>query len=213
MRKGYEDLLFAPLLQTIEDNEMKKFEEQEAWLIKNWVRARELEKSMDQVREGYRLILERAVEHVKTKFKQFDRTRIIFENSDEGTQLGFGRACWPINKWGSPSGIWIYNLELDNLLANDSKPIWMADTYRLEVVRSLIKKAAPKVLRRRKSQYFDTDEDLRTIIRCEASHAGQQIHKMLLDRDSGPFVEWIADNVACLVGFETQLDSVFKKRR
>src|SRR5438552_1789349 len=96
--------------------------EAECFLLTHWVEARLLEESMDSVRTKYKEVFQQIVDAVRKAHPELD-TSVMYPTQFWGSgSIGFGRKSWPGRDSNWPPGLWVWNLRIELLTAEDSDP-------------------------------------------------------------------------------------------
>lgn len=133
--------------------------EAERFLLDRWEEARILEGSMNDVRTKYKELYQRIIVAVTERHPELDENAVYLTQSWTPGELGFSRSSWPHSARGAkaPAGIWLTNLKLDSLTAEETDPpfgnIWVPpdctldfDAARIEVSQAAKELLSPKEL-------------------------------------------------------------------
>jgi hypothetical protein len=191
------------------------FNEAERFLISNWVGARQLELSMEKVREKYVAVVQRVVDTVRGRHENLDVSTIKVTQHWGNGYVGLGRKAWHSER-ESPTGYYIENIRLE-LLADESVPpptayIWLKPAVQngADLARALaaVRKAAAKALSKdelRACQFMDDDE---TVLSLGLLPGRKDLLAMLSQADSQAFVDCLVSQFEILTRFSEVLDSV-----
>jgi hypothetical protein len=196
----------------------KTFNELHQWLLQNWTAARQLEDSMNEVQDRYKTVCERVVEAVQEQKPELNNCQRHFKR--EGFHIAFARREWPSQNERWPSGLWISNISLDNLMSEEGDPlyasIWLSIPKGIQVdlekARTRIQNAAAELLKGEKLKCFFKDEP-ETCLWYTSPESRQALAQMLLDDESEKFVECIVSHVMILARFIPVLDEILLKNR
>ena len=192
--------------------------ELDQWLIRNWMRAHELEESMNRMRTVHQERLQRIAKRVQEKYPVLDRSEV------KPGQLGFGKLVWPTD-WASwPTGFWIYDLDLDNVMAENGKPacasIWLglprSAKKKLESARAKFAGAAAKLLKAEKFPCRTNDEDDpddQTCFCYSLPQSPKLIADLILNRKEDQLGDCLVRHIGILIRFIPVVDEFFKIAR
>jgi len=202
----------------------KTFNELNQWLLQNWTAARQLEDSMNKVQEKYKTVCERVIEAVQGERPELDNCRVHFKQGDGS--LSFAKKKW-LTQYGTwPSGLWIGNMSLDELMADETDApcasIWLwvpkGTNLDLEEARTKIENAGGEFMKGEKLKCFFKEESEReknkkTCFWYNIPESRKELTQMLLDEESEKFVECIASHVMILARFIPVLDQILLTER
>jgi hypothetical protein len=180
----------------------QKLSKQDRWLIRKWEKARQLEDAMDSVRQYYEQLLSKVHQRVKKKYPELSEytphrlsdKMTEADYDDSGGCVGFSHPKW-CYKWDNwPSGIWLSNISLDELVAEQAPApnvsIWLSvpkrDDKRIEKLRSGLRSRRSEVGNRRSPRFclfYDLREERSKLV------------KMVLQDDGQPLVDCMAKHV------------------
>jgi hypothetical protein len=202
----------------------KTFNELHPGLLQNWTAARQLENSMNVVQEKYKTVCERVIEAVQEQQPELDNCRLHFKQGDG--PLSFAKKKWLTQYDTWPSGLWIWNISLDELMADEADApcaaIWLwvpkGTNLDLEEARTTIQNAGGELMKDETLKYFYKDESEReknkkTCFWYNIPESRQELVQMLLDDESEKFVECIASHVMILARFIPVLDEILLKNK
>jgi hypothetical protein len=201
-----------------------KFNEAEEYLLEHWEIAREVEDSMEAVRDKYQVLCERIAEQVKESHKELDTDSVEVYRSSGILKSGgmvLSRKSWPSYGKNQPTGFWIENLRLEFLVdAEEDEPIvgfWLiwsddADDEFYANAETRIKNAAKKLLtsEKMKAWEFGDNEDTPLVGRQIAPK--QELLNMLSKGDSARFVETIVEQLEELAVLIPDIDGILDKK-
>jgi hypothetical protein len=194
------------------------FNELDQWLLLNWKSARQLEVSMNEVQDKYKTVCERVINVVQEELRELDNCRTHLESG----HLVFAKEKWSVGYKTWPPGLWIWNISLDNLTADDRNApcaaIWLNDpkgnNFDLQEARTKIQKTSVDLVNGEKSKYsFDDKSDHSTLLWYNMPESRQELGQMLVDSESKKFVECIVSHVMILARFIPVLDEILLKNR
>ena len=200
----------------------KTFNELNQWLIENWTAARQLEDSMNEVQDKYKTVCERVIEAAQKEPLELDNCRTHPKHG----HLSFARKKWLSQYESWSSGLWIWNISLDNLKAEEGAghcaAIWLwvpkGTNFDLEEARTKIQNTAVELMKDEKLKFFFKDEserekNKRTCFWYNLPESRQSLAQMLLDNESEKFVECIVSHVMILARFIPVLDEILLNAR
>lgn len=131
----------------------KLFPEHELYLLDNWNDAIELEDSIDSIREKCRGLLDSVLKQVRREHKDFDCQGFYFKYPAAYTwNIGVGKKAWRSSEPKWPSGFWLGDLYVENLVSEDenypSVNVYIApekNTLDLANAKNTIEKEARKL--------------------------------------------------------------------
>jgi hypothetical protein len=197
----------------------KTFNEIHQWVAQKWTEARQLEESMNEVRERYETVCERVVQVVQAETPELDNCRT---HPKQGGDISFSRKKWLTQYESWPAGLWIGNINLDILMADEPPDpyasIWLGVPkdikFDLERARSKLQNAAPELLKGEKLKWFfsaESEREKKTCFWYELPESRSALVKMLLESKSEEFIECIASHVMILGRFIPVLDEILLK--
>jgi hypothetical protein len=192
--------------------------EAERFLVERWAEARLLEESMEGVRTKYKEVFQRIIDAVTEGHREFDANAVYPTQFWGEGYIGFGRKSWPGGESKWPSGLWVGNLRLELLAAEDSEPPYGYISYSpksksnldLDTARAAIYEASKDIL---------TTEELKDAV-CEESREvllwlpAPSKHELLgaLSKGDGQgFVELFVSYFDSMARFVPVLDRVFRE--
>ncbi|MBC7782840.1 MAG: hypothetical protein H7144_03290, partial [Burkholderiales bacterium] len=93
----------------------KLLNEAEILLLQNWHDARQLEKTLEEVRKKYTGIFELVADRLAVLHPELDAKRLIVTQFWGSGSLGFGKKIWPEGDSQFPPGFWMDQLRLERL--------------------------------------------------------------------------------------------------
>lgn len=185
---------------------------QDRWLIKKWEKARQFEDAMASVRQHYENLFSKVWQRVKKKYpelQEYTPHRLADKMpegyyDDGGGCVGFSHPKWlrAWNRW--PSGIWLSNISLDELVTElapaPNVSIWLSvskeDDKRIEKLRSGLRLRRTRVGNRRSPRFQEHDETDETVcLFYDLQENGSTLLKMVLQDDELHFVDCMANHV------------------
>jgi len=194
------------------------FNEPEQYLLGKWADAQKLEESMKSARENYKKLFEKVLEQVQEEHEELDCQGIHMSN-DEGINVGLGRSTWP-SKWPKwPSGLWIGNLRLEDIvIANGESPggsIWLSPPKEvgLDIKEAAItfQEAAPGILTKEELERIDLEEPEEGYAHVwyEFPQSRQELLDFLLKDEANEFVRCMVGHFETLAKFIPVIDNIF----
>lgn len=193
--------------------------EAERYLLQNWADAHLLEEAMEEVRTKYKALFERIVEAVTEAHPELDAHRWSLTQSWTDGNIGFGRTSWPADTYDNPAGLWINDLRLESVTAEDSEQpsasIWAPKKSPIDfdAARAMVKAEAKKLL---------TAEELKNTFWTESGEdtllwlptpSKRQLLDALLDGDGEAYVKQFVAQLDMMARFVPVLDKVFRECR
>jgi hypothetical protein len=193
--------------------------------MQRWAQARQFEDAMNSARERYQFLFTEVYKRLTKKYPEI-KERVFHRLServaeldygDGGGSVGFSNPKWPRawNTW--PSGIWLSNVSLDELVSErapaPSVCIWLGvtkrDDKRIEALRrSLFAKCSK--LRGCRFAHFQEDDpsDNRVCLWYELPEQGPGLLQLALRDDGQAFVDCVAHHVEVMAGLAQGLDNL-----
>jgi hypothetical protein len=190
--------------------------EAERFLLEHWGEARLLEESMEGVRTKYREVFQRIIDAVTQAHPELDAQRSALTQFWGSGYIGFGRKSWPDGETGWPSGLWVENLRLEVLVAEDSGPpyacIWAPRKSNLDfdAARVAMKEAAKQLLTPEELKDTIGDESDEVLLNLPAP-SKRQLLDALSDGDGQKFVNLFVSHFDMAARFVPVLDKVFRE--
>jgi hypothetical protein len=193
---------------------MQKMTEIDYWLIKRWKKARRFEKAMEAARLSYEGLFVEAHERVRRRWDWLPdyKPRKLSEPVTE-PQWAYGGGCiaffhpgWCCSRWGEgwPSGIWIYNISLDELAAEEAPApnisiclyVSRRSQKRVEDLQSRLRDVRSKAEGRRYLRFEENDpEDDGVCLWYSLPEGRPRLLEMVLQKNGQPFISCIAKHV------------------
>lgn len=198
----------------------KTFNELQQWLLQNWPAARQLEDSMANVREKYKTVFERVIEVVQEEKRELEHCRLHL--TDFNGNAGFAKKEWPGQYATWPSGLWIGDISLDNLMSDEGDhpnayitlSVPKVTQVDLEEARSTIQMEAEKLLNDKNLKcFFNYEAHPKTCFWYDLPESRQELRQMLLENESEKFVQCIASHILILARFIPHLDEALAKNK
>jgi hypothetical protein len=191
--------------------------EADRYLREHWADARLLEKSMEDVRSKYKEVFERIAAAVSEVHPELDARRIAVTQFWGKGHIGFGRKSWPGGETSWPSGLWVDNLRLEVLAAEDSEPpyahIWVPMNSKANIdyhaARAAVKNAAKDLLSPEVLQRTIGPESFEDVLFCLPAPSKRELLCALADGDGQGFVELFVSQFELMARFVPVLDKVF----
>jgi hypothetical protein len=191
--------------------------EAERFLVEHWGEARLLEESMESVRTKYKEVFERIIEAVTEGHPELDAHRIYPTQFWGSGSIGFGRKSWPEGGSNWPSGLWVSNLRLEILAAEDSEPpyasIWVpkrrVNLLDYDTSRVAVEKAAEDLLSPEELKRTDKAESGEEVLLYLPAPSKVELRDALSDGDGQKFVELFVSQFDLMARFVPVLDKVF----
>jgi len=195
------------------------FNEPEQYLIKNWVQAHRVEKSMAEIRGKYAGIFDRVWDAVRATPDQFDHYKPRLTQFWCEGYMGIGREKWR-REGGDQPLIVIDSLRLEVLLDDESElpfaGIWACKAKRpgtdLEGV-GRIGSEAEKVLTKEELARCQIESQCNYgyVLRYDLPEDRHDLAGFLLEGDGQKFVDCMVSHFEVLARFIPVLDEVFTK--
>jgi len=189
--------------------------EAERFLLDHWQDARLLEESMDDIRTKYKELFEGITQSVTESHRELDASRSAVTQFWGQGSIGFGRRSWPSGESNWPSGLWVENLRLEVLTAEDSEPpyacIWVPKKTNLEFApaRLVVNEAARELLAPEDFEGAMTvDEQMLLYLPAPSK---RELLSALSNGDGQRFVELFVSQFDMMARFVPVLDKVFRE--
>lgn len=195
--------------------------EAERFLLSRWAEARLLEESMEAVRAKYRELFQRVVEAVTGTHPELDRHVFYATQIWSSGSIAMGRTSWPASDNYEPPGLWMWNLRLEKLAAEDepapTASIWLppktikkANIDRV-AARAVFAKAATDLLEAHEAaRLTKLDSSDQALIRF-TMRPKSELLSMLSEGDGQKFVDYLTSEFDTLARFIPTLDDVLAK--
>ena len=200
---------------------------QDRWLIKQWERALQFEDAMESARYSYEQLFGKVIEKSRKKHSELHRYKphMLSERVTEGDwEDGGGCAGFSSPKWYSdwaswPSGIWISNISLDELVTERAPApnacIWLSlsknSAKRVEKLRDRLVAKSRRVggFRALDLETHDKSDSL-TCFWYDLPEAKSKLLNMVLQENGQPFVDCIAKHVELMASLLQGLDDLLR---
>ncbi len=200
---------------------------QDRWLIKKWEKALQFEGAMDSVRQYYEQLLSKVHQRVNKKYQELSEynphrlsDRMTEAQYDDGGGcVGFSRPKW-CRKWPNwPSGIWLWDISLDELVTELAPApcisIWLSvskrQEKRIEKLRSRLRPRYSRIGHRLSLRFQEHDpSDNSVCLWYELPEVRPRLLRMLLHDDGQPFVDCIANHVEVMARLLQGLDDLLR---
>jgi hypothetical protein len=201
--------------------------EQNRWLIEQWARALQFEDAMESARYYYEQLFEKVLEKVRNKHPELRQcarhmlSQRVTEGDwdDGGGCAGFSSPKWHSNWPSWPSGIWIWNISLDELVTErapaPSASIWLSlrnrSDKKIGKLRERLLTKSRKV-RGCRALHFETDDDSDrlTCLYYDLREERTKLLDMVLQDNGRPFVECIASHVERMASLVQGFDDLLR---
>ncbi len=195
------------------------FNEPEQYLLTKWSDAQLLEESMKTILKKYTELFEKVIEQVQDEHDELDCQGIHMSN-DEGINVGLGRSTWP-SKWPKwPSGLWLGNLTLDELIMEQGESsgggIWLSPPKDagLDIKEAAIRfqEAAPGILTKEELERMDLEEPEKEgymHVWFDFPQSRQELLDFLLKDEAKEFVRCMVGHFETLAKFIPVIDNIF----
>lgn len=199
---------------------MTMFNAPEVMLIRNWSDVRELEKTAEAVRSKYVEIFDQVLQAVRNNHRELNlpwmKSLLRFQS------VGIGKESWRFKPDAWPSGFWIEDILLDNLLAQDqagpTKWVCIHDPRAdLHEAEDRLREHATKTLGREELRLIEFGTDKRTaFFGLRLKEPRDQLVELLIKDEARGFIRKMIDNFEWMTKFTSVLDefhSPARKRR
>jgi hypothetical protein len=194
---------------------MPKFNEPDLCLLEKWTDARLLEDTMEAVRNKYKGIFDQVLEEVTKTHHELDYSKTRFSVGYSG--IAIGKAAWPKNPNGWPSGFYIEKLQLENLASPDSelpcKYIWILHHDPKEV-EGRLRKEAERVLTKDEFRGTECDSDNKgawLLLSLEQSRT--ELFDLLIKNEARGFIDCMVAHFERMVKFTSVVDEILMTGR
>jgi hypothetical protein len=205
----------------------QKLSEQDRWLIQRWQKARQFEDAMVSARLYYEDLFRKVHQRVRKRYPELNEctpqrlSERVTEAAWEGGGgcAGFSSAKWR-RAWTSwPSGIWISNISLDELVTERAPAptscIWVSVSKRSDKrVEKLRGRLVAKSLRlagyRSLGVQKHDESDNRVCLWYQLPGERTRLLKMVLLNDGRPFVDCIVNHVELMARLVQGLDDLLR---
>jgi hypothetical protein len=203
----------------------QKLTKEDRWLIRNWKRAQHFEDAMYSERQRYQDLLHEVHKRVEKKYpklKEWNQHELSGKVKEAdwrygGGCVGFSHPKW--RRWSNswPTGIWVSNISLDELVTEGApKPtasIWLSspkrDDKRIERVRNRLVAKSTRLRGRRSIHFRERDENDPQVCLCyDLPEEPRRLLAMVLQDGGQPFVGCIAGHVELMAGLLQGLDDL-----
>jgi hypothetical protein len=193
--------------------------EAERFLLERWGEARLLEESMEGVRTKYKEVFQRVIDAVTENHPELDANKVYPTQFWGVGSVGFGRKSWPGGESSWPSGLWVENLRLEVLAADDSEPpyayIWVPKKSKssldYDAARAAVKEAAKDLLTPEELKGTSSAESGEEVLLYLPAPSKDALLGALADGDGQRFVELFVSQFDMMARFVAVLDKVFRE--
>jgi hypothetical protein len=191
--------------------------EAERFLLECWGDARLLEESMEGVRIKYKEVFERIIDAVTEAHPELDASAAYPTQFWGDGYVGFGRKSWPAGETKWPSGLWVENVRLEVLTADESELpfayLWHShkSTFTLDIdaARVIVNTAAKDLLRPEEAGTEGADSP--NVLLYLPAPSKHEMIRALSDGDGQGFVKLFVSQFDLLARFVPVLDKVFRE--
>lgn len=194
----------------------KRFSEPEEFLLNNWSNARLLEQSMEKISEAYDQVFGEVLDAVHEQHEELDCHAP--HATDDYREVGIGKQTWP-RRWPNwPSGLYISNIALENLVVEDEDVpkagVWVdlrAEGQEATQPAELkLREGAKKILGARETKGFSIElKPKRTVgLTYPLPETRRELFDLLLKDNGEGFIELMVEHFEALVGFIPVLDDI-----
>ena len=192
--------------------------EAERFLVEHWEEARLLEESMEGVRTKYKELFQRILDAVTEGHPELDAQRSAVTQFWGVGYIGFGRRSWPGGESDSPSGLWLENLRLEVLAAEDSEApiayIWVSNKPKsnldFDAARAAVNEAARNLLTSEELKRTENADSDNVLLYLSAP-SKSELFRALSDGDGQGFVALFVAQFDLMARFVPPLDNVFRE--
>jgi hypothetical protein len=192
--------------------------EAERFLVERWGEARLLEESMVSVRTKYKELFERIIGAVTEAHPELDANAVYPTQFWGSGYIGFGRRSWPAGETQWLSGLWLENVRLEVLAAEDSESpysyIWFSNKSNsnldLDTARNAVIAAAKDLLN---AEELKTTEgaDSHGVLLYLGTLPKSELMRAFCDGDGEGFVKLFVSQFDLMARFRPVLDKVFRE--
>jgi len=194
-----------------------QFSDHESYLIENWADVRLLTDSLESIQEKYIEAFDDILGQLQDEHKGLDCPELR-KTGKSLTNVGIGKATWSTKKGHWTSGLWFYDIGLENLISEDEdapcKGILVnhpEGTIDLEAAERKLRKAANDIF---------TTEEVRDLdsymgkgeasIWCPLSETRSELLGLVLNDGGRGFIEHMVAHFASLTHFVPVIDEIFR---
>lgn len=192
------------------------FNELDRWLLRHWKRASDLEAAMKDTRGRYEAVFERVVEQIQSEVPQLDLAKPHFGR--DGGHIGLARKAWPSLYPTWPSGLWIWDIGLENLVCETGDDPTAGVLLRPSKRRKInLEKARRRLavtgkrLAARKRVIWTDEETAYPFGWFPLPESRRKLLDMLLSEKGDRFVECVVGHFRLLVDFVGVLDDIYSR--
>ncbi len=192
--------------------------EAERFLVEHWAEARLLEESMEGVRTKYKEVFQKIIEAVTESHPELDANAVYPTQFWGSGYIGFGRKVWPAGGGRWPSGLWVENLRLEILAAEDSESPYAyiilshksKSNFDLDAARVAVSAASKELLTPEESKGTSDGDYGNVLLWLPAPSKGELLHA-LGEGDGQGFVSLFVSQFDMMARFVPVLDKVFQE--
>jgi hypothetical protein len=204
------------------------FNEAEAYLLDNWVDARQLERSLQRMGKKYREVLGTVLNEVSNRHPELDCRGMDLEMDEDDDEacdclnLGIGRKAWPsMNPRTYPTGLWVSGITLGELITRGataaSACVWInpPEDSKLDLQESLrvlqeeAKRAVPEI-----EIHADVNKSEGSVsIDYPIPEPRKRLLELLLEKESLGFIQCMVAHFDTLAKFIPVIDKMFQDKQ
>jgi len=200
--------------------------EVQSWLMREWERARRIEEVMYEVREHYQNLFGEVYKLVRQRhayLKEWKPRRLLERTNessyvDGGGSVGFFNPEWCQAWSGWPSGIWLSNISLDELVSATEFPpnvcIWLSVSKETDRRIEVLRRRLSKLYKQRRGSsisFQESDEtDPRVCLWYYLPEGREKLLRMVQQGGGLPFVNSMATHVGRMAQLLDGLESMLR---
>lgn len=192
-----------------------RFNKAEVYLLNNWADATLLEESLEAVREKYEEIFREVLREVQDNHKVLD-SPALHVNHRSGGSVGIGKKAWPSDYPPWPTGLWLINIGLDNLISEDEDSPEGCVSIEPPIANNMNHDEAEKKLTNAAEQMFGKNScewpagtiKKETFISHRLPESRKELLQLLLDDEAIGFVEHMVAHLETLAKFIPVVDEI-----
>jgi hypothetical protein len=173
---------------------------------------------MEGVRTKYKEVFQRIIDAVTEAHSELDVQRSAVTQFWGSGSIGFGRKTWPGGESNWPSGLWVWDLRLEVLAAEDSEPpsssIWIPKKSKpnldYDAARVALNAAAKELLTPEELK-GTTSEDSGDHLLWLPAPSKRELLDALSDADGQGFVALFVSQFDLMARFVPVLDKLFRE--
>ncbi len=197
----------------------RTFSEPEVYLLQNWTQARDIEVSMERIREKYNEVLEGVWETVRSTHDELDWCEIRPTQFWCRGYMGIGKREWVTKKRAKP-GIYAEHLRLELFADKDAEGpymgVWCGNPKNAATdaagAKRIISKAKQVMSEDEiKRWQFGEPSDLGYVVRQDLVESGEELLKMLAEGTGQRFVDCLASYFSAFSKLVPAMDEAFSR--